>query len=44
MNAGRLTREEAIAAAAQAVAVGREFMATAPIEEAVEAAWTPTGP
>ena len=38
------SRDEAIRAAAVALAVGYEVLENAPLEEAVEAAFTPTGP
>lgn len=39
-----LTREEASDAAGRALAAGYEILRRAPLEEAVEAAFTPTGP
>lgn len=39
-----VTRDQAVAAAGAALAAGYEQLDTLPIAEAVERAWTPTGP
>lgn len=42
--ASRPTREEVFAAAGRALAEGYRQMLTIPLEEAVDAAWSPSGP